>query len=88
MIGSMTIIGLIGAISSGFISDRFFHSKRNIPTLLYGGLLTISLIILMLIPLGHYWYDMIALGVFEFAIGGLIVFLAGLIVVDIMPKLA
>jgi len=38
------------------------------------------------IPPGHYWLDFIALGGFEFAIGGLIVFLAGLIAVDVMPK--
>lgn len=88
MIGTMTVIGLLGAVSSGFISDKFFYSKRNIPTLLYGLLLTSSLTMLLLVPPGHYWLDMIALGGFEFAVGGLIVFLAGLIVVDVMPKKA
>jgi OPA family sugar phosphate sensor protein UhpC-like MFS transporter len=55
------------------------------PTLLYGILLTGSLIAIYYIPPGHYWLDLIAIGGFEFAIGGLIVFLGGLIAVDIMP---
>jgi OPA family sugar phosphate sensor protein UhpC-like MFS transporter len=88
MIGFMTIVGLMGAISSGFISDKFFNSRRNIPTLFYGISLTGSLTMLWCIPPGNYWFDLIAIGIFEFAIGGLIVFLAGLIVVDVMPKKA
>jgi MFS transporter, OPA family, sugar phosphate sensor protein UhpC len=85
IIGVNTMVGLAGAIFSGFLSDRYFHSRRNVPTLLYGMLLTSSLIALYLIPPGHYWLDLIAIGGFEFAIGGLIVFLGGLIAVDIMP---
>ena len=86
LIGANTILGLAGAMFSGFLSDKFFKAKRNVPTLLYGLLLTSSLIMLYLIPPGNYWLDMIALGCFEFSIGGLIVFLAGLIAVDVMPK--
>jgi OPA family sugar phosphate sensor protein UhpC-like MFS transporter len=85
LIGVNTMLGLAGAIFSGFFSDRFFKSRRNVPTLLYGLLLTGSLTLLYLIPPGNYWLDMLALGGFEFAIGGLIVFLAGLIAVDVMP---
>lgn len=88
LIGTNTMVGLLGAISSGFISDKFFHSKRNVLTLIYGLLLTISLVMLMLVPPGYYWLDALAFGCFEFAIGGLIVFLAGLIAVDVMPKKA
>ena len=88
LIGFNTVIGLAGAISSGFISDRLFNSRRNIPTLLYGLLLTGSLTFLYLVPPGHRWLDILALGCFEFSIGGLIVFLAGLIAVDVMPKKA
>jgi OPA family sugar phosphate sensor protein UhpC-like MFS transporter len=88
LIGTNTILGLAGAMFSGFLSDRFFNSRRNVPTLLYGFLLTGSLILLYLIPPGNYWLDMFALGCFEFSIGGLIVFLAGLIAVDVMPTRA
>ncbi len=85
LIGANTIVGLAGAIFSGFLSDRFFHSRRNVPTLLYGLLLTGSLFMLYAVPPGNRWLDVIALAGFEFAIGGLIVFLAGLIAVDVMP---
>jgi OPA family sugar phosphate sensor protein UhpC-like MFS transporter len=88
LIGVNTMLGLAGAMFSGFLSDRFFNSRRNVPTLLYGLLLTGSLILLHLNPPGNYWIDMVALGCFEFAIGGLIVFLAGLIAVDILPTRA
>ncbi len=88
LIGANTMIGLAGAVFSGFLSDKYFHSQRNIPTLLYGMLLSASLIMLHLVPPGYRWLDAIALAGFEFAIGGLIVFLAGLIAVDIMPTRA
>ena len=77
--------GLVGAISSGFLSDKFFNSKRNVPTLLYGLLLIGSLCLFYYTPPGYIWIDTLALGIFGFAIGGLIVFLAGLIAVDLMP---
>jgi OPA family sugar phosphate sensor protein UhpC-like MFS transporter len=86
IIGANTAVGFCGAVSSGWVSDRFFQSRRNLPTLLYGLLLVMSLILLYAIPPGHLWLDMVAFGCFEFAIGGLIVFLAGLTAVDIMPK--
>jgi len=69
LIGANTILGLAGAMFSGFLSDRFFNSRRNVPTLLYGFLLTGSLITLHLVPPGHKWLDMLALGCFEFSIG-------------------
>ncbi|MCK4818447.1 MFS transporter, partial [bacterium] len=88
LIGANTMIGLAGAVFSGFLSDKYFRSRRNIPTLLYGLLLTSSLIMLHLVPPGYRWLDALALAGFEFAIGGLIVFLAGLIAVDVMPTRA
>ena len=43
---------------------------------------------LYIIPPGHKWLDLIALGCFEFSIGGLIVFLGGLIAIDVIPTKA
>lgn len=79
------IFGLAGAIFSGFLSDRFFGARRNVPTLLYGLLLIGSMCLFYYSPPGHILIDAIALAIFGFAIGGLIVFLAGLIAVDLMP---
>ncbi len=80
------LLGFLGAVLSGWISEKFFNSRRNIPTLFYGLCETASLIMLYLIPPEHFYLDALALGLFGFGIGGLIVFLAGLIAVDLMPK--
>ncbi len=80
------IMGFIGATASGFISDKLFKAKRNIPTLIYGLMETAAVIMLFIVPPGHVWLDTIAMGLFGFGVGGLIVFLAGLIAVDITPK--
>ncbi len=79
------IFGLAGAVFSGVLSDRFFGSRRNMPTLLYGLLLIGSLCLFYYSPPGMLIVDTIALGLFGFAVGGLVVFLAGLIAVDLMP---
>lgn len=88
LIGANTLAGLAGAACSGLLSDRFFDSKRNMPTLLYGLLLIGSLVMLYAVPPGYRSLDLLALGCFEFAIGGLIVFISGLIAVDLMPTKA
>ncbi len=80
------LLGFIGAVLSGWSSEKFFNSRRNVPTLFYGLCETTSLVMLYLVPPGHFYLDAIALGLFGFGIGGLIVFLAGLIAVDLMPK--
>ena len=79
------IFGLMGAVFSGFLSDKYFGARRNMPTLLYGILLILSLCLFYYSPPGFLIIDTIALAAFGFAIGGLIVFLGGLIAVDLMP---
>lgn len=80
------IFGLVGATCSGLISDKLFSSRRNIPTLVYGLIQTTSLLILYLGPQDSIWLDVVAMSMFGFGIGGLVVFLAGLIAIDISPK--
>lgn len=82
------IFGLLGAVSSGLLSDKFFGARRNVPTLLYGLLMIMSLCLFYYSPAGFLLIDTIALAMFGFAVGGLVVFLAGLIAVDIMPTRA
>lgn len=79
------IAGLAGAILSGIISDKLFNSNRHIPTLLYG-LVNIGGMCLMFFGPDSRVVDAVALGMVGFAIGGLVVFLAGLTACDLMPK--
>jgi len=88
MVGVFPITGMIGAAICGFISDKFFNAKRNFPTLIYGVINLGSLFLLFYSPPGHIIYDIIAMLLFGFSIGGLIVFLAGLIAIDFCSKRA
>jgi len=82
------IAEILGSVTSGFVSDRFFGSKRNAPALLYGILEIGSLAALFWIPPGHRWLDTAALAVFGFALGGLLVFLGGLMAIDLVSRRA
>lgn len=88
VMGIYSVVGLFGASASGWMSDTFFGSRRNKPTLIYGLLQTGGMTLLFLSPMHAFWLDAIAMAMFGFGVGGLIVFLAGLIAVDIMPKAA
>lgn len=79
------IAGLAGSILSGVISDKLFKGNRHIPTLMYGLANIIGLALMFWGP-NNRLVDAVALGMVGFAIGGLVVFLAGLTACDLMPK--
>jgi len=79
------IAGLAGAILSGIISDKIFNSNRHIPTLLYGIANITGMLLLFFGPQSR-MMDAVALSLIGYAIGGLVVFLAGLTACDLMPK--
>lgn len=79
---------IAGSVTSGYVSDRFFKSRRNAPAFIYGLLEIGSLLALYLIPPGHQWLDAIALAVFGFALGGLLVYLGGLMAIDLVSRKA
>ncbi|WP_250885963.1 MFS transporter [Shewanella jiangmenensis] len=81
------IAGFAGAILAGIISDKLFNANRHIPTLLYG-VANIAGMCLMFWGPESRMVDAVALGLIGFAIGGLVVFLAGLTACDLMPKAA
>ena len=82
------IAEIFGSVTSGFVSDRFFGSRRNAPALIYGLLEIGSLTALYLVPPGNRWLDSIALAVFGFALGGLLVYLGGLMAIDLVSRKA
>jgi OPA family sugar phosphate sensor protein UhpC-like MFS transporter len=75
-------------VTSGYVSDKFFKSRRNAPAFIYGLLEIGSLLALYLIPPGYRWLDGIALAVFGFALGGLLVYLGGLMAIDLVSRKA
>lgn len=79
---------IAGSVTSGYVSDKFFKAKRNAPALIYGLLEIASLLALYLIPPGHRWLDAAALAGFGFALGGLLVYLGGLMAIDLVSRKA
>lgn len=79
---------LLGSVTSGFVSDRLFGSRRNIPAFIYGVLEIVSLLALYSIPRGHPFLDSAALAVFGFGMGGLLVYLGGLMAIDLVSRRA
>ncbi|QTH11125.1 MFS transporter [Vibrio fluvialis] len=77
--------GLAGAILSGILSDKVFKGNRNIPNLMYG-LANVAGMCLMFFGPDNRFVDAAALSMIGFSIGGLVVFLAGLMACDLMPK--
>lgn len=82
----LPVVGVVGTVLSGTVSDALFRSRRVPVLLLYGFVLVGALLSLYLAPPGHPWLDRILVGGIGFAIGGLLVFLGGLMAVDICPR--
>lgn len=88
VVGLFPIVGSLGSLSSGWISDRFFSSRRTPATVAAGLLLVVAQLALYFGPPQSPWIDRIAMGTAGFAIGCLLVFLGGLTAMDICSKRA
>jgi OPA family sugar phosphate sensor protein UhpC-like MFS transporter len=82
------IVGAAGTLAAGPISDYLFGGRRLPVCLAYGVLLIGGLVVIPFIPPGYAWADSTAISVCGFAIGGLLVFLGGLIAIDIASQRA
>ena len=79
------LLGIIGTVFSGWISDRFFKGSRNIPALFAGVLNTIGLT--LFVYGGNSWFvNVLSMILFGIAVGVLISFLGGLMAVDVVPR--
>lgn len=90
----------VGALTSGFISDLVFKSRRNVTTLIYGLTMVVGLAVFIFAPGvnepgGHFLlfgkygvWQLLGACCFGFGLGGLLVFVAGLTAMDICSKKA
>lgn len=83
-----SIVGLLGTIVSGWLSDRFLHGKRNMMTVIVALINTISLAAFLFAPSGNMWFSIVALSVFGITLGIQLCFLGGLLATDVSHKSA
>lgn len=79
------ILGVIGTVFSGWISDALFHGDRKYPAFFAGVLETIALV-LFLFGGNSMFLNILAMILFGIAIGVLICFVGGLMAVDLVPR--
>lgn len=88
IISISSVCGIVGTIASGWVSDRFFGGRRNVPALVFGIMNVIGLCLFLFGPRNCFWLDAVSMLIFGLAIGALICFLGGLMAVDIASKKA
>ena len=81
-----SVCGIVGTVFSGFISDKLFGGRRNVPALIFGLMNVAALCLFLLVPDTHTWVDVTAMILFGTSIGVLLCFLGGLMAVDIAPR--
>lgn len=87
IISISSVCGILGTISSGWVSDKFFKGRRNLPAVIFGLMNILGLTLFLFGPSNH--VSIIAsMIIFSLAIGALICFLGGLMAVDIVSKKA
>lgn len=81
------LLGILGTVLSGWVSDKLFRSDRYIPALIFGVMNSVALLLFMFG--GDSWFmNITAMVLFGISIGVLICFLGGLMAVDIVPRQA
>lgn len=80
--------GIVGAVTCGLISDKFFQHKRNVPCLLFGIFFVLSTATFVYVPAGHPWSDYASMIFFGYTVYALVTYLGGLMAVDICSKKA
>jgi len=80
--------GIAGAITCGWISDKFFHHKRSFPCLLFSIFFVLSTATFVYVPKGNPWIDYASMMVFGYTVYALVTYLGGLMAVDICSRKA
>ena len=79
------LLGIIGTVFSGWLSDTAFKGNRYIPAVA-AGILEVIALVLFAFGGTSAWINITAMVLFGIAIGVLICFLGGLMAVDIVPR--
>lgn len=79
--------GIAGVLSSGWISDRFFHGRRAPISVIYMVILVFAVLVYWFNPAGRYWVDFASVFFIGFLIYGPVM-LIGVAAVDLVPKKA
>lgn len=85
IIAISSVCGILGTVSCGWISDKFFAGKRTFPALIFGIMNIAGLSLFLLLPKNQI-IDSTAMVLFGLAIGALICYLGGLMAVDVSSK--
>jgi len=88
LVAISAICGILGTGSSGFVSDKLFKGRRNVPALIFGLMNIFALSLFLLGPKNAWWLDATSMVIFGLGIGALICYLGGLMAVDIVSKQA
>ncbi|WP_299671636.1 MFS transporter [uncultured Polaribacter sp.] len=88
LVAISAVCGILGTASSGFISDKLFKGRRNMPAFIFGLMNVFALSLFLLGPINMWWLDVISMVLFGLGIGALICYLGGLMAVDIASKKA
>lgn len=81
------LLGIVGTVLAGWLSDVLFKGDRKMPALVSGIILSLSYV-LFIYGGNEYWVNVASMVLFGIAIGVLIAFLGGLMAVDIVPRKA
>ena len=85
IISTNALAGILGTFFSGIVSDRLFEGRRNLPALIFGILYAMSIALFVLGPRDPL-IDTLSMVLFGLALGVLLVYLGGLMAVDICSK--
>lgn len=85
ILAANAVAGIFATFFSGIISDRFFNGRRNWPALIFGIIFAVGTAWFVLGPANLY-ADFAAMVLFGFGVGALMVYLGGLMAVDICSK--
>jgi len=85
IVAANAIAGILGTFFSGMLSDRFFSGSRNAPAFIFGSIYVIAIALIVYGP-PNAMIDTLSMVLFGLALGVLLVYLGGLMAVDISDK--